>query len=125
MFTGLLAIVVAALALAGWLALRIAFQETHDLFLLLEHLRGKVRTLMTDVASVKQLVSDINDETNAVAVKVDAQQAQIKALQDVIAGGGTVTAQDLQDIADGLTPISARLKAIAADPNQVIPPPVV
>jgi hypothetical protein len=124
-FTGLLAIVVAALALAGWLALRIAFQETHDLFLLLEHLRGKVRTLMTDVASVKQLVSDINDETNAVAVKVDAQQAQIKALQDVIAGGGTVTAQDLQDIADGLTPISARLKAIAADPNQVIPPPVV
>ena len=80
---------------------------------------------MADVTSIKQLVSDLNDETNVVAAKLDAETAEIKRLSDIIAAGGTVTAQDLQDIQDGLQPISDRLKALGADPAQPIPPPVV
>jgi chromosome segregation ATPase len=77
--------------------------------------------LMADVASVKQLVADINDETNTIAGKVDAQTAKIEALKAQIAAGSGVTAQDLDDIAAGLTPISDRLKAIGADPDAPIP----
>lgn len=122
MLTGILVIIVAAAIVAGGLILRLAFQELTDLHEETYHLGTKVRQLMTDVASVKQLIADLNDETNTVAAKVDSQQTQIKALQDQIAAGGTVTAADLQAIADGLTPISERLKALGADPTQPIPP---
>jgi len=77
---------------------------------------------MSDVASVKQLVKDLNDETNAVATKVDAQAALIKALSEKIAAGGVASQADLDAIADGLTPISARLKALGADATNPIPP---
>jgi UDP-N-acetylglucosamine enolpyruvyl transferase len=80
--------------------------------------------LMADVASIKQLVSDLNDETNAVAAKLDAETAEIARLSAIIAAGGTVTAQDLQDIQDGLQPISDRLKSLGANVAQPIPPPV-
>lgn len=77
---------------------------------------------MADVQSVKQLVSDLNDETNTVAAKIDAQAAAIQALKDQIAQGSPVTQQDLDEIASGLAPISDRLKALGADPAQPIPP---
>ena len=80
--------------------------------------------IMADVASIKKLVSDLNDETNAVAAKLDAETAEIKRLSDIIAAGGTVTAEDLQAIQDGLQPISDRLKSLGADPAQPIPPPM-
>ena len=79
---------------------------------------------MSTVLSVKQLVSDLDVETNAVAAKVDAQTAAIQALKDQIAAGGVVSQADLDAIEAGLTPISARLKALGADPTTPIPPTV-
>lgn len=79
---------------------------------------------MKTSAEVKQLVSDIFEETNVVGEKVDAQTAEINRLSAIVAAGGTVTQADLDAIADGLTPISERLKSIGADPAAPIPDPV-
>jgi hypothetical protein len=83
-------------------------------------LQGK--TIMSTVTSVKQLVTDLDTETNDVAAKVDAQTAEIKRLSDVIAAGGTITQADLDAISDGLTPISERLKVLGASQTDPIPP---
>lgn len=53
------------------------------------------------MAKLDQLISDINDETNALAAKIDSLE---------IAAGGTVTQANL----DTLTAISTRLKGLAA-----------
>ncbi len=76
--------------------------------------------LMTAVADIKKLITDIDAETNVVAAKVDAQIAAIEALKAQLAAG-TATAADLDDLVAGLTPISARLKSIGADPTAPIP----
>lgn len=78
--------------------------------------------MAADVQGIKQLVTDINDETNTVAAKVDAQAKAIQDLKDQIAQGTPVTQEDLDAIANGLTPISDRLKAIGADPSNPVPP---
>lgn len=88
----------------------------------LRALGAQEHTIMADVKDVKQLVADLNDETNSVAAKVDAQAAAIKALKDQIAQGSPVTQADLDEIATALTPISERLKAIGADQANPIPP---
>jgi hypothetical protein len=90
----------------------------------LDKILAQLGVLMTTVDAIKKLVTDIDTETNAVASKVDAQAAEIKRLSDLIAAGGTVTQADLDAIADGLTPISDRLKAIGADSLNPIPPQV-
>lgn len=79
---------------------------------------------MTGVTDIKQLIKDLDTETNAVAAKQDAEIAKIAELQAQITAGNPATAQDLQDIVDGLTPISTRLKALGADPAVPIPPVV-
>jgi hypothetical protein len=82
------------------------------------------RYMTKELDAVKQLVTEIDTETNAVAAKVDAQAAKIAELKAVIEAGGTVSATDLQAVADALTPISVRLKTLGADPAVPIPPPV-
>lgn len=98
---------------------------------LLEHIITQLNCLtsqeshiMADVTSIKKLVSDMNDETNAIATKQDAEIAEIKRLTDLVASGGTVTEADLQSIQDGLQPLSDRLKSLGADPTHPIPPAV-
>lgn len=80
------------------------------------------RKLMTDVASVKKLVKDIDEETNAVAAKVEAQAAALQALKDQVAAGNPVTQDDLDAIGTELGTVSDRLRAIGADPTNPIPP---
>ena len=77
--------------------------------------------IMSTVTSIKQLVTDLDAETNAVAAKIDAQIAAIQALKDQIAAGGVATQADLDAITDGLTPISARLLALGASATDPIP----
>jgi hypothetical protein len=81
------------------------------------------RRLMTGVTEIKQLVTDINDETNAVATKVDAQGQAIADLKAQLAAGTPVSQADLDAIASGLGSVSDRLKAIGANPDEPIPPP--
>jgi ABC-type transporter Mla subunit MlaD len=88
----------------------------------LDQIFAQLEALMATVNSVKQLVSDLNDETNAVAAKVDAQAAAIADLKAKIAAGSPATQEDLDAIAAGLAPISERLKALGADPTEPIPP---
>lgn len=80
---------------------------------------------MADITTVKQLVVDIDTETNAVAAKQDAEIAKIADLQAKLDAGGSVSSADLQGVQDGLQSISDRLKVIGADPAQPIPPPTV
>lgn len=104
-------------------------QETHIyLHLLSESATQKLDLLlaqgvhlMADVSSIKQLVTDLDTETNDVAAKVDAIVAQNDALKLQIANGSPATQADIDAISDGLTPISARLKAIGASPEDPIP----
>lgn len=86
-------------------------------------LQGQEKHLMTTVDNVKQLVADLNTETNNVAAKLDAQKAALEALKQKVDSGSPVTQADLDAIADGLTPISDRLKALGADDTNPIPPP--
>jgi peptidoglycan hydrolase CwlO-like protein len=95
-----------------------------EVFRSIHHLHRKVDQLMADVTSIKQLVSDLNDETNAIAAKVDAQQKKIDDLSAQIAAGTPATQADLDAISDGLSPISDRLKALGANPAKPIPPAV-
>lgn len=85
-------------------------------------LAAQEKQVMAGVNDIKQLVRDLDDETNAVADKVDAQTAKIQELKDQIAAGGTVSQADLDEIAAGLTPISDRLKSLGANTDQPIPP---
>ncbi len=71
---------------------------------------------MADVTSVKQLITDMDNETNDIATKVDALNAKVAELS-----AGTVTQADLDGISDQLTPLSARLKAIGSNPSDPIP----
>lgn len=87
-------------------------------------LHKKVDRIIMLSEDTKAIVLEIDTETNAVAARVEAQ---LKALKDQIASGNGDTAA-LQQIHDGLAPIAARLRAIAADPSNPVPvdpnPPV-
>ncbi len=91
---------------------------------LLDTILTRLESLMSTVNDVKQLVSDLNDETNTVAAKIDAQAAAIQALKDQIAAGTPVSQADLDAIGSGLTAVSDRLKTLGADTSNPIPPPV-
>jgi len=99
---------------------------TTKLDAILAHLRAislQENTIMATVTSIKQLVTDLDAETNDVAAKVDAQTAEIQRLSDLLASGGAVTQADLDAIGAGLEPISARLKALGASQTDPIPEP--
>jgi septal ring factor EnvC (AmiA/AmiB activator) len=85
-------------------------------------LAAQERHMANDIQSIKQLVTEINDETNTVAARIDAQSAAIQALKDQIAAGTPVSQADLDAIAEGLAPISERLKALGQDSANPIPP---
>ena len=85
---------------------------------------ARLEDVMATVTSVKQLVTDLDAETNAVAAKVDAQAAAIADLKAKLAAGSAVSQADLEGIANALTPISDRLKALGANPEAPIPPAV-
>lgn len=76
---------------------------------------------MADVTSVKQLITDMDAETNDISTKVDALNAKIVDLSNQIAAGSPVSQADLDGISDQLTPLSARLKALGANPADPIP----
>lgn len=83
---------------------------------------ARLEDIMATVTSVKQLIVDLNDETNTLAAKVDAQAATIADLKAKLAAGSAVSQEDLDAIAAALTPISDRLKALGANPEAPIPP---
>lgn len=67
-------------------------------------LQRQVRYMDTRIT---KLINDFNDETNAIAARIDA----------LIAAGS-----DADAIVAGLQPISDRLKALGANPEEPIPP---
>jgi uncharacterized coiled-coil protein SlyX len=88
-------------------------------------LHRKVDSLMSDVATVKQLVKDLGTETDNLAARLDAKQAAqdaaIQALKDQIAAGGPVTQADIDGLAVDLTAEVSRLQSLGADPANPIP----
>lgn len=101
---------------------RVTEKKLDQLIHAVADLATQERHMATDISSIKQLVTDINNETNDVAAKVDAQQASIDDLKAQLAAGTPVTQKDLDDLSASLTPISDRLKAIGSNPAQPIPP---
>jgi hypothetical protein len=79
------------------------------------------KAIMASVTTLKQLVTDLDTETNDVAAKIDAQLAAIQALKDQIAAGGVATQADLDSLSDALTPVSERLKVLGSSQTDPIP----
>ena len=77
---------------------------------------------MATVNEVNVIVNEINDATNGVASKIEEQTAEIERLRELVANGDGVTPEDLDAVAASLRPISERLRAIASDVTNPVPP---
>lgn len=84
-------------------------------------LQTQENRMAADLTSVKQIVTDIDAETNTLAVKQQAEIALIADLKAQIAAGTPVTQADLDGLSDNLSAIRDRLKVIGADPADPIP----
>ena len=89
----------------------------------LELILVRLEKLMATVTQIEQLITDMNTETNAIAGRLDADDAALQALKAQIAAGTPATQADLDAISASLTTTSARLKAIGVDPTNPIPDP--
>lgn len=78
------------------------------LLLLALSFRPTLKRIEHHMSQLSDLVTQINDETNAIAARIDS----------LLAG------QDDPAAIAQLTAISARLKTLGANPQQPIPPPV-
>lgn len=78
--------------------------------------------LMAKEQDLEQLITDLNDETNVIAAKLDGQSAQIADLKAQIAAGTPVSQAQLDALQTGFAGVSDRLKTLGADPAQPIPP---
>lgn len=58
-------------------------------------------------------LNDLNAATNETATVVDGLRAKVKA---------SMTPAEVQSVQDGLTAVSARLRGLAADPDNPAPP---
>ncbi len=65
---------------------------------------------------LETLVAQINDATNQVAAKLDAQAASIQALKNQIDAGTPVNQAQLDALASSLTAERDRLQTLGADP---------
>jgi chromosome segregation ATPase len=72
-------------------------------------------------ADLDQLTTDFDNETTAVGERLDADAAELKRLADLLAAGGTITAEDLQSIVDRQQAVSTRLKAMGTVPVDELP----
>lgn len=70
--------------------------------------------LMSKETDLEQLVSDLNDETNAVAAKIDGQTQAIADLKAQIAAGAPVSQEQLDSLAAGFAGVSDKLRALGA-----------
>lgn len=68
-------------------------------------------------SDVEQLLSDIDDATNRIAERLDAQIKEIKLLQDAVAAGQPVTQEQLDAITTVLEADKARLLAMGTTPT--------
>lgn len=90
----------------------------------LEQILHAVGHIMSTVTDIKTLITQMNDETNALSAKIDAELKAIADLQAQIAAGSPASQQDLDDITSGLQAVSDRLKVLGSDPAAPIPPTV-
>ena len=81
-------------------------------------LREEIAMQFTDITA---LLTGIDEATNAVAAKIDAEIATIAELQAQIAAGTPVTQEQLDSLGAALTVQKDKLTALAADPTDPIP----
>ena len=89
----------------------------------LDQILARLETLMSAATDIEKLISDVNDETNAIAARIDAEDKSIQDLKAQIAAGSPATQADLDAISANLTATSARLKALGVDPTNPVPDP--
>lgn len=92
-----------------------------DILTRLVNIKVQETHLMATVQDLEQFVTDLNDETNGISDRLDRNTATIDALKLQIAQGTPVTQEQLDALAAGFTPISARLRALGSDPANPIP----
>lgn len=88
----------------------------------LEMILRKLDKLGVAMADVAAVLADLNDATNEVAGEVDAFGATIVALQEQIAALDPEAAAKLEELAAGAASVAVRLRGLAADPEQPVPP---
>lgn len=99
-----------------------ALQKLDDIITRLDNLKIQETSLMATVQDLETFVTELNDETNGISDRLDRNTATIDALKLQISQGTPVTQEQLDALAAGFTPISARLRALGADPTAPIPP---
>lgn len=90
-------------------------------------LREELRDAMTATkAQFDTLLSTFNTETNALSTRLEGLKTQLAAA--LANGDRSLTVAEAQEIFDGLSSVSSRLQALAADPTNPVPggdnPPV-
>lgn len=76
---------------------------------------------MAKVDQLSAVIADINDATNRVAAKVDAELATIQALQAKLSSGTGVDPAELDPVLANLESVRNRLQGIGADPTNPVP----
>lgn len=79
----------------------------------LHFLNQKVNRIMALAEEIRALLAKIDAATNAVAERIAQLKAQIK---------NSLTDAEVADIQSQLTAAEARLRAVAADPDNPVPP---
>lgn len=82
-------------------------------------LNRKVDMNAKKFTDVEQLLSDINDATNRVAERMDAQIQEIKKLRDAVAAGQPVSQEQLDAIVSVLETDKARLLAMGTTTDSI------
>jgi hypothetical protein len=74
------------------------------------------------MSAVQDALDQLNDATNTVAVKLDADIALITQLQEQLAATDPSAAADLATALAGISAATTTLRGLAADPEQPVPP---
>jgi ABC-type transporter Mla subunit MlaD len=87
-----------------------------------EEIMEKFYELGVQMADVDAALADLNDATNEVAGELDDFGTEVAALKDQIAALDPDAAAKLEQLASGVTAAASRLRGLAADPEQPVPP---
>lgn len=74
------------------------------------------------MSEVTDVLSELNDATNEVAGELEDNAAKIKELTDQLAAQDPQAAADLAEALSGVRAASQRLRDLAADPENPVPP---
>lgn len=93
-----------------------------DLAAARQEIMRALERLGIQVSEVTDALADLNDATNEVAGELDTATATIQSLSDQLAATDPAAAAKVAEAVSGITAAATRLRGLAADPEQPVPP---